>query len=1491
MGIDATVAEVVASVWSSQKASVDRSATGAGRSRGSSAKPYPVPWSIEPEGIDVPKRIAHIDELKPEAFVRFVEKYVRGSRLEASEKVDGSAMMLVWESDGCLWCRSKNGRPRPVSEGFPSSYAYVALAEAAKALATDESRLLAVWPDEPTAMSLEVLHTRRPNTIEYGPNALMMHGFYASGRVLTTEECLDLARGITGVPGGWRLEYRQLLPMSGVREDISELVAPAKSALACGDTMSFGRLRTEIVETMLRALPRVSPKFGAPGGPIEGIVFRDLDDGSLVKLVDRELFSELNRAMWRYREMLDRGTKESGLWKPGVLATFRSDLAEDVFGSRSLLAPSFAKKLTEGSTSGPVEALVERSIEDGLLSGDFIGRLRETVDGFKRSFLALSDSWDRARIAREPFVAKGRSFPMDEIVIGRTDAAFEHAGGLVAIAESLAMAVGNDRAGMRVAASLFLGGRKLVEALPAAVQKLKDRPFGARYYDTVEKNAEALGRRGIDVGQIKKLGSGTQGTAYLVGGNRVLKVTADRSEADATMRLIGKRSRHIVDVYDVFQFPNVPIFGILEERLAQLSQKERSELELPLAIMMRSNPRKKKWMDIVSALADDEWFMDRAYHDLIEAGVDRIVDELAQNGIGFADYNTSNLMRKPNGDIAVIDLGFSDVDPAKVPMLERLIGSALGAIVERRSDRIGMVVGRFQPFHRSHADMIRSLARNHDKVIVFVAGNGGGKSNPFSYELRRDMMDASLPDVEAKIEVYRADDGYVPALIERMIEGGSSAIKADSAVELMAGEDRAEEYRAQLERYAAGEPRFDTSLIAVILNKRIPDGQTDEVSGTKLRKMVNDDDRDGVGRMLDPHLLTDPTTFDRIYSRMRRELGAGDKVESMVSAIVGRLVEDTDDTDPSLIDVGEKGIWATLMLPENARKLKEKKRIDVRFLRKLGHGQMGVAFETEDGKVLKVTTDMPEAKAAWSLRGKSFEHIVRYFDAWWFEDVGFDSPRKDAKLYGIISEKLDPLSDVEKKEFDEFSEECNIEVDGKQPINDAIAGGDPTTVVTTYYKAKEIDVRHDLAYPVGQSNPTKSRKLEDILLKKTRWFVDTMKKYGVDEMIRDLRSAGISFTDYTAGNLMKRAGQYVINDLGKSRTNGAEPPRLERLVRDIGKSLVEDAGRVPPLAGPSVATTSIAGAPVTTNRMKLSDVGMQGIVDALMASADALKRKKGIAIGDLRRLGEGAMGVAFEMPDGRVLKVTTDFKEAKTAAHLVGKELRHVVRYFDVWRFRNVGKNIRNARLYGIVEEKLEELNDLEEYDMYVFAGLIRSDRSILDAVAAGDPDAALTRYLEGAEAEARAKMGYRETDELDAKQQHDLDEKLFKLSQRFSKTMREYEIDKMMRELRANGVSFVDYHAGNVMKRGGRYVINDLGLSQSPGVEPPFLERVVRSIVGSLPEVAMPAGPTTFVPPNARVHSSPWSTGSKVEPGPDDDEDRQSDLESPREKLAKPAP
>lgn len=213
----------------------------------------------------------------------------------------------------------------------------------------------------------------------------------------------------------------------------------------------------------------------------------------------------------------------------------------------------------------------------------------------------------------------------------------------------------------------------------------------------------------------------------------------------------------------------------------------------------------------------------------------------------------------------------------------------------------------------------------------------------------------------------------------------------------------------------------------------------------------------------------------------------------------------------------------------------------------------------------------------------------------------------------------------------------------------------------------------------------------------------------------------------------------------------------------------------------------------------------------LKINSDKLAKKKRINVSNLRVLGQGSYGVAYDIGNGKVLKITKDTSEAKSSNLIKGKNTKHIVKVFDVWKFPKV-KN--KDDFFGIVLEKLMPLSSGEkrewrnaenEFDKIV------QEKDFITRVAGHDWE-----YFKEL-ADVKVETLYEE-DELEEKRE-ELEEAIDRLEN--------FQIHQMVDELKNLGVTFHDYHSGNIMKRSiGEYVVIDLGVSKSAGVVPAVLEK-----------------------------------------------------------------
>lgn len=181
----------------------------------------------------------------------------------------------------------------------------------------------------------------------------------------------------------------------------------------------------------------------------------------------------------------------------------------------------------------------------------------------------------------------------------------------------------------------------------------------------------------------------------------------------------------------------------------------------------------------------------------------------------------------------------------------------------------------------------------------------------------------------------------------------------------------------------------------------------------------------------------------------------------------------------------------------------------------------------------------------------------------------------------------------------------------------------------------------------------------------------------------------------------------------------------------------------------------------------------------------------------------GTNGTAFDLGNGKVLKVTRDQKEAAASAVLVGKELENVVRIYAVWRFKD-------TNFYGILQEKLEPLPAAEgkEYDDAIVATRLPVwiHKSGYDFEKAKE----LTKQYIVSQVKEKFK------DNLNSPEAQQFARAI---NDKWNLLVKKYNMRGMFNTLKELGVNFVDFHAGNLMRRpDGTLVLIDLGQSKVTG-------------------------------------------------------------------------
>jgi len=191
-------------------------------------------------------------------------------------------------------------------------------------------------------------------------------------------------------------------------------------------------------------------------------------------------------------------------------------------------------------------------------------------------------------------------------------------------------------------------------------------PTKAAVLKAVDTYKDKLRSMGINLHS--NLGSGANGFVYDMSDGKVAKITKDRTEANATYRIKGKRLKNVYEIYEVFELGDLGIFLIIQEKLQPLNpiiEKYWTPAQTALG-GFRVNPSE------ASRTFDKYWIALERHHSFpsmdsteyleskrafLEVG--NGLKELQKNEIKWHDWHIGNIMQKSSGAYSIIDLGVS----------------------------------------------------------------------------------------------------------------------------------------------------------------------------------------------------------------------------------------------------------------------------------------------------------------------------------------------------------------------------------------------------------------------------------------------------------------------------------------------------------------------------------------------------------------------------------------------------------------------------------------------------------------------------------------------------------------------------------------------------------------------------------------------------------------------------------------------------------------
>jgi len=182
--------------------------------------------------------------------------------------------------------------------------------------------------------------------------------------------------------------------------------------------------------------------------------------------------------------------------------------------------------------------------------------------------------------------------------------------------------------------------------------------------------------------KLEEIGEGTNGVAYSIGDNKVLKITTDLSEYAEAMKIKGKKNRHLADVYGVYRlsgkYKNLVIIiseylktdfvhtndmdYILHRVFNELFESEYSYFNEFIQDYINGMISIKDFQEIKEELfsKENEHMFEGA--EAFDYAIDffNMLEEIRYLGITSADFGPTNFGYKKDGSLAYLDYGFGE---------------------------------------------------------------------------------------------------------------------------------------------------------------------------------------------------------------------------------------------------------------------------------------------------------------------------------------------------------------------------------------------------------------------------------------------------------------------------------------------------------------------------------------------------------------------------------------------------------------------------------------------------------------------------------------------------------------------------------------------------------------------------------------------------------------------------------------------------------------
>jgi len=176
------------------------------------------------------------------------------------------------------------------------------------------------------------------------------------------------------------------------------------------------------------------------------------------------------------------------------------------------------------------------------------------------------------------------------------------------------------------------------------------------------------------------LGRGRNSVVFSLSNGNVLDITDDKEEANNCATLKEKSLKNVVKIYDVFQLGELPIYGIVRERVEPLSSKFEA-LCSRLFDFWSTSYFRQETIKLGSTSKAFDYFKNNLSQNNIKldklTGGEELVRpvlngllELATNNVTFIDITYDNIGKANDGAIKIFDIGYSKNSKVHIPTID-----------------------------------------------------------------------------------------------------------------------------------------------------------------------------------------------------------------------------------------------------------------------------------------------------------------------------------------------------------------------------------------------------------------------------------------------------------------------------------------------------------------------------------------------------------------------------------------------------------------------------------------------------------------------------------------------------------------------------------------------------------------------------------------------------------------------------------------------------